>query len=153
MSTVANSQIKATSRVFIVQCPVGESFERIASTFPWSVASIGPTESTINWDDYDTSGIATIKESLYFVRHYAVFLIHNHVLINSELTIRERFESGCYWDHPETSSGKPAELMAGNSWDSNFIENIDAVQDVGNTDLSCDEISERHKTPFRFSLW
>jgi hypothetical protein len=80
-------------------------------------------------------------------------VIHNHVWTNSEFTIREKFESGRYWDHPGTSSGKPAELMAGNSWDSNFIESIDAVQDVGNTDLSCDEISERHKTLLRFSLW
>jgi hypothetical protein len=128
-------------RVILVQCPVGKSFESIANALPWSEAAVGTTESTIKWDDNDTSVIPTIRSNLYFVRHYALCLIPKGIWEDATVSTREKFKKGRFWEHPGASSGQPASVN-GIPWEISYIESIDAIQDIGETNLSLNAISE-----------
>jgi hypothetical protein len=120
----------------------GKKFESIASALPWSEDSVGTTASTINWDDNDTSIIPTIKSNLYFVRHYALCLIPNSIW-DVTISTREKFNHGRFWKH---LGGQPAEPVDGIAWEVEYIESIDAIQDVGLTKLSLNAISEHRKS-------
>jgi hypothetical protein len=136
-----------TWRLILVQRPMGESFQNIANAIPWSKASIGPTKSTIDWDDNDTSTLPTMESNLYFVRHIALCVIPKDTWEDATLSRREKFRHGLFWEHPGASSGKPAQLRDGLPWEIEHIEHIDAIQDLGETNRSITKHREFRPRP------
>ncbi|KAH7028134.1 uncharacterized protein B0I36DRAFT_351556 [Microdochium trichocladiopsis] len=121
-------------QVLIVQSPLGDSFKSISNALAWPSRALGDIQSHIDWDLSDTQTLPPITAELRFVRHYALCLVPKGVWNRDDLTRLEKIQQAWVWEH----TGKKAELRDPTRLAREVIQKIDAVQDIGETQLNPD---------------
>ena len=103
-------------RVFLVQAPIGKSFQSIASALNWSASAKGPVRVAIDWDSTEIDTIPTMKSHISFVRHFRVCIIDDDIWTNPAYTLLEKLKRSRFWEHPGAIGGSEAQQHNSVAW-------------------------------------
>ncbi|EWY79519.1 hypothetical protein FOYG_17321 [Fusarium oxysporum NRRL 32931] len=139
MASESSSVVKRA--VILVTCPVNASINKVLAALGSKIKR--KTPAVFDWQ----AGIRpSITENLCYARHMAIFLTPVQVWEDEDLSFEARFSSGTFWDHrgslSTTKIAKSGTCGAGESWSKDAIESIEAVEPLGITDLSDEQIFE-----------
>lgn len=131
----------SSSLVLLVTCPLDKSMNNLLSHIGAQIERKTPPLE--NWHLNDPP---RVSENLCFARHMAICIMAEEVWANNALLFKDKFKRSKFWDHQGSRSTvkKPGKGLNGSreSWQDKDIESIEAVENLGTTKSSIDEISE-----------
>jgi hypothetical protein len=109
---------------------------------------LSPKPTNINWsDEYDMRKLPRISRTGFDIAvHYAVVVMKKSVYHDEEKTLEEKMRSARLWEHV---GGDAPELtkQGGRELRPEDLETIYAIEEVGETKYSEEEISRKCKSP------
>ncbi|KAL7926937.1 hypothetical protein ACQKWADRAFT_279052 [Trichoderma austrokoningii] len=130
-----------TRGVLLVTCPLAESMNKVLSTLGAKIGRKTPVMSA-----WQPGTHPRVVENLCFARHMAICLIPVKIWHDQSLLFVDKLLAGKFWDHQGsasiTKSASCGKHGAAEQWDRTAIESIEAVEVLGTTRLSDDQITE-----------
>ncbi|PYH95592.1 hypothetical protein BO71DRAFT_473667 [Aspergillus ellipticus CBS 707.79] len=109
----------------------------------------------IDWSSCKNSALPSLMSQLKFTTHYAVCVIDAEIWDNESWTLRQKFLSATFWDHPgknmlgslrSKTSGTDRQRRElsneGTSWSDSMIAEIVSGDEIGVTGMSDEAISK-----------
>lgn len=131
--------------MWLVTVPLEESY----SLFMKAIGKASQANASILWDTMNTLDILPDFPTDYIIpQHMAVFVLDTHEYYNSKSTLLNKIKKGRFWEHQGPHSSETA--GEGVEWDDDKISSIIAIEPLGGTGMSSNEIPLRE---FNYSFY